>query len=111
MLTTWPCCGTWEARFEELGYEADARIVDTWLHGVPQHRQRLAIVGVRDGKAFSWPDNGNPVTLTTFTEAHLSTSSNMWNAEPILLKNQSLGCFLGPDVSRLAAWLAHGRVE
>ena len=53
------------ARFEELGYEADARIVDTWLHGVPQHRQRLAIVGVRDGKAFSWPDKGNPVTLTT----------------------------------------------
>jgi DNA (cytosine-5)-methyltransferase 1 len=51
------------ARFEELGYEADARIVDTWLHGVPQHRQRLAVVGVRDGKAFSWPDNGNPVTL------------------------------------------------
>jgi DNA (cytosine-5)-methyltransferase 1 len=51
------------ARLEEAGYEADARIVDTWLYGVPQHRQRLAIVGVRDGKAFSWPDRLEKVTL------------------------------------------------
>jgi DNA (cytosine-5)-methyltransferase 1 len=51
------------ARLEEAGYEADARIVDTWLYGVPQHRQRLAIVGVRDGKAFSWPDHLEKVTL------------------------------------------------
>ena len=51
------------ARLEEAGYEADARIVDTWLYGVPQHRQRLAIVGVRDGKAFSWPNHLEKVTL------------------------------------------------
>jgi DNA (cytosine-5)-methyltransferase 1 len=51
------------ARLEEAGYEADARIVDTWLYGVPQHRQRLAIVGVRDWKAFSWPDHLEKVTL------------------------------------------------
>jgi len=51
------------ARLEESGYEADARIVDTWLYGVPQHRQRLAIVGVRDGKSFSWPEPLDRVTL------------------------------------------------
>lgn len=50
-------------RLEAAGYEADARIIDTWEHGVPQHRQRLAIVGVRDGGAFVWPDAGEPVTL------------------------------------------------
>ena len=51
------------ARLEEAGYEADARIVDTWLYGVPQHRQRLVIVGVRDGKSFSWPEPLERVTL------------------------------------------------
>lgn len=51
------------AQLGEAGYEADARIVDTWLYGVPQHRQRLAIVGVRDGKTFSWPEPVDQVTL------------------------------------------------
>jgi DNA (cytosine-5)-methyltransferase 1 len=51
------------ARLEYAGYEADSRIVDTWLYGVPQHRQRLIIVGVRDGKAFSWPEPQRGVTL------------------------------------------------
>jgi DNA (cytosine-5)-methyltransferase 1 len=51
------------ARLEAVGYEADAQIVDTWLYGVPQHRQRLVIVGIRDGKDFSWPEPLNRVTL------------------------------------------------
>lgn len=50
-------------RFEDVGYEADARIVDTWQYGVPQHRQRLVVVGVRDGGQFSWPEPGQRVTL------------------------------------------------
>lgn len=50
-------------RLETAGYEVDARIVDTWLHGVPQHRQRLILVGVRDGGAFEWPDEGDKVTV------------------------------------------------
>jgi DNA (cytosine-5)-methyltransferase 1 len=50
-------------RLEHAGYEADARIVDTWLYGVPQHRQRLVIVGVRDGGEFRWPDSEQLVTL------------------------------------------------
>lgn len=51
------------ASLETAGYEADARIIDTWEHGVPQHRQRLVIVGVRDGATFVWPEPGEPVTL------------------------------------------------
>lgn len=51
------------ARLEAAGYEADARIVDTWLYGVPQHRQRLVIVGLRDGRGFSWPEPMDRVTL------------------------------------------------
>lgn len=50
-------------RLEAAGYEADARIIDTWEHGVPQHRQRLVIVGIRDGGTFVWPEPGDPVTL------------------------------------------------
>lgn len=51
------------ARLESAGYEADARIVDTWRYGVPQHRQRLVIVGIRDGGSFSWPEPLEQVNL------------------------------------------------
>jgi DNA (cytosine-5)-methyltransferase 1 len=50
-------------RLEQAGYDVDARIVDTWLYGVPQHRQRLVIVGIRDGGSFAWPDAVDRVTL------------------------------------------------
>jgi DNA (cytosine-5)-methyltransferase 1 len=48
---------------EAAGYETDARLVDTWLHGVPQHRQRLVVVGLREGGPFQWPEAGEQVTL------------------------------------------------
>jgi DNA (cytosine-5)-methyltransferase 1 len=51
------------AGLEAAGYETDARLVDTWSHGVPQHRQRLVVVGLRDGRAFRWPDAVDRVTL------------------------------------------------
>lgn len=50
-------------RLERTGYEVDARIVDTWLHEVPQHRQRLILVGVRGGGAFDWPLAQGEVTV------------------------------------------------
>ena len=40
----------------ELGYAVDARIVDCFRHGVPQHRARLILVGLRDGGVLSWPE-------------------------------------------------------
>lgn len=50
-------------RLESAGYEVDARIVDTWEYGVPQHRQRLILVGVREGDQFNWPDPTDRVTV------------------------------------------------
>ncbi|MGY1684416.1 DNA (cytosine-5-)-methyltransferase [Geodermatophilus sp. SYSU D00867] len=40
---------------EDLGYGVEERIVDTWRYGVPQFRQRLILVALRDGLAFQWP--------------------------------------------------------
>lgn len=40
---------------EGLGYAVEERVVDTSLYGVPQFRQRLILVGLRDGHAFDWP--------------------------------------------------------
>ena len=40
---------------EDLGYAVEERVVDTWRYGVPQFRQRLILVALRDGVAFHWP--------------------------------------------------------
>lgn len=40
---------------ERLGYGVDARIIETALYGVPQYRQRLILVALRDGLRFEWP--------------------------------------------------------
>jgi DNA (cytosine-5)-methyltransferase 1 len=40
---------------EEMGYGVETRVVDTWRYGVPQFRQRLILVALRDGLAFHWP--------------------------------------------------------
>lgn len=40
---------------ESLGYAVDERVVDTSQYGVPQFRQRLILVALRDGIAFTWP--------------------------------------------------------
>jgi DNA (cytosine-5)-methyltransferase 1 len=40
----------------ELGYAVEERVVDTWRYGVPQFRQRLILVALRDGTGFRWPE-------------------------------------------------------
>lgn len=40
---------------ESLGYSVEERVVETNLYGVPQFRQRLILVALRDGVAFDWP--------------------------------------------------------
>lgn len=50
-------------QLERVGYEVDARIVDAWRHGVPQHRQRLILVGIQEGAAFAWPGSVERVTV------------------------------------------------
>lgn len=41
--------------FEDVGYSADWRVINVAQFGVPQARERLVIVGSRDGQAFTWP--------------------------------------------------------
>ena len=41
---------------ENLGYAVEERVVDTWRYGVPQFRQRLILVALRDRVAFRWPE-------------------------------------------------------
>lgn len=40
---------------ESLGYAVEERAVDTYRYGVPQFRQRLILVAVKDQRAFDWP--------------------------------------------------------
>ena len=40
---------------EELGYQVHTRVLGSSHYGVPQHRRRLFIVGVREGMSFHWP--------------------------------------------------------
>ena len=46
-----------------LGYNVDAKVMDGFLFGVPQHRQRLILLGLRDGYP-TWPEEvGTLVSL------------------------------------------------
>ena len=40
----------------ELGYHVDARILDAFSHGVPQHRARLFMVGRARRRPMRWPE-------------------------------------------------------
>jgi len=40
---------------ESMGYAVEKRVVDTSQYGVPQFRQRLILVALRDKLAFTWP--------------------------------------------------------
>jgi DNA (cytosine-5)-methyltransferase 1 len=40
---------------ESIGYAVEERVVDTSQYGVPQFRQRLILVALRDGVHFDWP--------------------------------------------------------
>lgn len=50
-------------RLERLDYDVEARLVDAWRHGVPQHRQRLILIARRDGRPILWPEEQPLVTL------------------------------------------------
>jgi DNA (cytosine-5)-methyltransferase 1 len=51
-------------RLEKLGYAVEERVVETFRYGVPQFRQRLILVALRDGVQFDWPTEvESPVTV------------------------------------------------
>lgn len=45
-------CGS----LEHEGYEVQARVLKCWEFGVPQHRQRLFVVGTAEAGTFEWPE-------------------------------------------------------
>ena len=47
----------------ELGYRTSARVVKAYEHRVPQHRERLFVVGLRSGRTFEWPEPEASCTL------------------------------------------------
>ena len=47
----------------DLGYRPDARLLNAYEYGVPQHRSRLVIVATRPGTAYNWPDKGERTTV------------------------------------------------
>lgn len=53
-------------RLEDIGYSVDFRIVSTADYGVPQFRQRLILVALRDRLTFDWPQ---PTMTTTVRQA------------------------------------------
>jgi DNA (cytosine-5)-methyltransferase 1 len=54
---------TMAAHLEALDYEPSFALVDAWRHSVPQHRQRLILVALRDGRPFEWPTDQAPVSV------------------------------------------------
>jgi DNA (cytosine-5)-methyltransferase 1 len=49
-------------RLETAGYETDMQILEAWRFGVPQHRQRLFFVALREG-TLKWPKESGQVVL------------------------------------------------
>lgn len=41
--------------FNEVGYTVEWKVLNAALYGLPQRRERLIVVGNRDGKHFQWP--------------------------------------------------------
>jgi DNA (cytosine-5)-methyltransferase 1 len=41
--------------FEEVGYTVEWKVLNSALYGLPQRRERLIVVGSREGKRFQWP--------------------------------------------------------
>lgn len=52
---SWAGIEAWLDTARALGYAVDWRVLNTKNYGVPQHRQRLYIVGRRDGRRVLWP--------------------------------------------------------
>ncbi|MCM1145800.1 MAG: DNA cytosine methyltransferase [Lachnoclostridium sp.] len=48
--------GLLKAAFEEIGYPASMQVVNAADYGVPQRRKRVFIVGLKNGKEFTFPE-------------------------------------------------------
>lgn len=74
--------------FEKLGYKCSYKILNAADYGAPQIRERLFIVGSREGKEFYWPEathkktNGTAVQqdlfLTNDTKPWVTLYDSLW---------------------------------
>ncbi len=84
----------------ELDYEVDARILDAYRHGVPQHRSRLFIVAAQGARRIEWPKEIEPAP--TLRDA----IGDLPPAPPAQRDEESL--YIGKPESELARRLRRG---
>jgi DNA (cytosine-5)-methyltransferase 1 len=56
--------------FSELGYRVEWRVLNAALFGVPQNRERVVVVGSRDGGPFCWPEPTHRTDYRTMAGRH-----------------------------------------
>jgi DNA (cytosine-5)-methyltransferase 1 len=66
---------------ENRGYAVEERVADAWRYGVPQFRQRLILVALRDGIAFRWPDETADKTTVWNAIGDLPEVEGGWRPE------------------------------
>jgi DNA (cytosine-5)-methyltransferase 1 len=66
---------------EDLGYAVEERVVDTSRYGVPQFRQRLILVALRDGIRFEWPDESEERVTVDNAIGDLPSVKGGWRPE------------------------------
>jgi DNA (cytosine-5)-methyltransferase 1 len=66
---------------ENLGYSVEERVVDTYRYGVPQFRQRLILVALRDGVSFHWPEESPERVTVDNAIGDLPTVEGGWRPE------------------------------
>ncbi len=96
---------------EELGYHVEHRIIDA-RHWVPQHRERIFLVGFREPREFTWPEPPAEAPalgsiLESEPHAKYTLTDKLWNylqdyAAKHAAKGNGFGCSVfGPgDVAR-----------
>jgi len=66
---------------ESLGYAVEERVLETWRFGVPQFRQRLVLVALRDGVQFTWPPETPRKTTVDNAIGDLPVVEGGWRPE------------------------------
>jgi DNA (cytosine-5)-methyltransferase 1 len=63
---------------ESIGYSVETQLVDAWRFGVPQHRQRLIMVALRDGAGFEWPGESDELVTVGAAIGDLPVVEGGW---------------------------------
>ena len=72
---------TMALELESMGYAVEEQVVETWRFGVPQFRQRLILVALRDGIQFTWPPEKPQKTTVDNAIGDLPVVEGGWRPE------------------------------